>query len=338
MPSLSTVYLLALLITHASPLTLPSPHHPTKRSPTSPFTRLIAFGDELTDNGNGSYAHNITGAGSTNYGFGTWTDGPVAVSYLADLLGLPLTDYAFGSSDGGSTIGATINNTYTPSTSLYNGQPVQSVHDQVFWNYSLHGAPGDISTSLQFLWAGQNDLIAHTDAYWEGDPRNEWFAGNISDRIRYNAEHLLALGAPYVFVPNIYPKHLAPVSWTYICNRPESSAECTTTWGNVISAANTAIESALAKSKYAKQLIYYDVFGFMVDLMNNKDSYSITQPLDWYCDGDPAVAHWDYCASGDYVWEGATHVYWMTFVEPTTTVHKLIAQDMKKRIDETLEG
>ena len=66
---------------------------------------IIAFGDELSDNGNGSFAHGITGNPATVYGYGTWTNGPVAVSYFADALGLPMTaDYAFGGCCGAGAI------------------------------------------------------------------------------------------------------------------------------------------------------------------------------------------------------------------------------------------
>lgn len=84
---------LALAASRVSALAIPADTQQelSKRS-AYPFTKLVAFGDELSDNGNGSYAHGITGDPANVYGFGTWTDGPVAVSYLADLLGVPLTD------------------------------------------------------------------------------------------------------------------------------------------------------------------------------------------------------------------------------------------------------
>ena len=70
-----------------------------------PFSQIVAFGDNLSDNGNGSYAHGLTdpsGANPKVYGFGTWTNGPVAVSYLSNNLKAPLVaDYAFGHADGG---------------------------------------------------------------------------------------------------------------------------------------------------------------------------------------------------------------------------------------------
>jgi phospholipase/lecithinase/hemolysin len=306
--------------------------HHNKRS-GYPFNELVVFGDELSDNGNGSYAHNITGGGSNNYGFGTWTDGPVAVSYLADLLDVPLNDYAFGSSNGGSTIGATIDNAYTLSGSkLLSGEAIPSVYDQIHNNYTLNGSPKNIGNALQFMWVGQADLLAQVDWFFDWDPKNTWFANNISERIVSDAEYLVESGAPYVFVANIYPKHRAPVAWTYLCG----DSDCTTvldTLGKIIVQANTAIESALKSSKHADKFIHYDVFGFMNNLMDNKDDYGLSAPLTGYCDGDPAKASWDTCTAGSYYWEGATKFVWMTFVEPTTTVHRFIAQDMKKTID-----
>ena len=178
----------------------------TKRS-AYPFNRLVAFGDELSDNGNGSSAHGIAGDPESIYGFGTWTDGPVAVQYLAGLLDVPLTDYAFGGCCGGSSGGATINNIYSPAAAQWNGKPVPSVHQQIQNNYTKP-TPSSIKTSLQFIWTGQNELSSETDAFWQGDPKNAYFASNMSSRIVNNAEYLISKGAPAVFIANIYPKHL----------------------------------------------------------------------------------------------------------------------------------
>ncbi|KAJ3571849.1 hypothetical protein NPX13_g5243 [Xylaria arbuscula] len=295
-----------------------------------PFSELVAFGDELTDNGNGSYAHGITGDPANVYSFGTWTNGPVAVQYLASLLGVPLTDYAFGSANGGGQFGATVNNAYTAADAQWNGQPVPSVHEQIVKNYTHPSPPESIKDSLQFIWTGENDLSAHTDAFWEGDPRNAEFIGNISHRITWNAEWLIEHGAPYVFVANIYPKHRAPVTTTYLC--PDGG--CIDTWGSIIESANSAIEAKLSASKYASKFIYYDVYSFMVNLMENKDRYGLTESLSSYCDGDANDPNqkWDTCIAGSYVWEGAEKFFWMNYIQPTTHVHKLIAQDMQATI------
>ncbi|KAI1270822.1 hypothetical protein F5Y07DRAFT_406829 [Xylaria sp. FL0933] len=296
------------------------------------FEVLVAFGDELSDNGNGSYAHGISGSPANVYGFGTWTDGPVAVQYLADLLGVPLTDYAFGAANGAAQFGATVNNVYTVADARWNGQPVPSVHEQILRNYTHPSPPSSIKSSLQFIWTGQNDLTKHTDAFWEGDPQNAQFVANISHRITWNAEYLIDQGAPHVFVANIYPKHRAPVTTTYLCQ----DGGCLNTWGNIIENANAAIKTKLSQSRHASKSIYYDVYSFMVNLVDNKDQHGLTESLASYCDGDPSDPNckWDTCIGGSYTWEGARKFYWMNYIQPTTYVYQLIAQDMHAAIDE----
>ena len=177
----------------------------------------------------------------------------------------------------------------------------------------------------------RNRRSEHTDAFWEGDPKNAEFAANISQRITHNAELLVEHGAEYVFVANIYPKNRAPVTTTYLC----TDGSCVDTWGKIIESANAAIEQSLAKSKYSSKFIYYDVYTYMVNLMADKDSYGLTESLSYYCDGDASSPDdkWDTCVAGSYYWEGAQKFYWMNFIQPTTTVHALIAADMKKTID-----
>lgn len=313
-------YMKALSATLLLPSILALPTTPQAKPRSSyPFNKLVAFGDELSDNGNGSYAHGITGDPKTVYGFGTWTNGPVAVSYLSDLLSTPLTDYAFGSSGGGEEIGATFDNAYTKS-----GAGAQSLVDQIA-NYSGTGYAG-IKKSLQFIWVGQNDLSLHTDAFWEGDPKNADFAKTAADKTSKAVKQLLDAGAPYVLVANIYPKHLAPVTAHYLCG---TSTPCVQTWGNVISSANTAIKNSL--TQFGKKVIYYDTFGFLTGLLDRASANGFTAPLTDFCDG-----------MGDRTWNDCMvqgnvgKYFWMNFVQPATRVHGLIAQDMKKTVDRHL--
>ncbi|KAK5721238.1 hypothetical protein LTR17_014700 [Elasticomyces elasticus] len=190
----SAALCLATLVTYAISVSSLALLH--SRGSAYPFNQLVAFRDDLSDNGNGSYAHNISGGDADNsYGFGTWTDGPVAVSYLAHLLEVPLVDYVAALT--------TARILARRSTTQYHGEPVPSIHDQIFWNYTRDGAPENIKNVIQFIWTGQNDLNEQTDVFWQGDSINELFVSNISDPIRYNAEHLIELGAPYVLVSNI---------------------------------------------------------------------------------------------------------------------------------------
>lgn len=122
-----------------------------------PFGQIVAFGDELTDNGAGAFAHGIAEfLPLINGGAKAWTNGDVAVGYLAKLLGSGLLDYAFGGS-GLASFGATIDGALTASPA-----GAQSVAQQIA-NYTGSGA-GLAKESLGFIWAGMNDIAEHTNA------------------------------------------------------------------------------------------------------------------------------------------------------------------------------
>ena len=211
---------------------MPSSTVPPSHNGAYPFTALVAFGDNLSDNGNGSYAHNVAANSPTDvvdgnkiYGARTWTNGPVAVSYLTDLLGVPMNqNFAFGHAWGGSHFGATIDDTVQQSNfsaSLEDGPWFNSGR----FSEPCWGAPsakiqindyikgGVNKEALHFLWIGANDM----DAAYKGtlginNPTvNDDFAGNISTKIPDLVITLLDAGAPYVLVANLYPKHLAPL-------------------------------------------------------------------------------------------------------------------------------
>ena len=293
---------------------------------SSQFSQIVAFGDELSDNGNGSYAHGVTGNPALVYGYGTWTNGPVAVSYLSTHLGAPLLDYAFGGCCGAGKFGATISAAYTPSDA---GSPC--VPDQIT-NYTSTGSPG-LSSSLAFMWAGQNDLSKHTDAFWLGDSQNANFATNFASITAQNVQTLINAGAQTIMVANIYPKHLAPVTTVYLCGTSQS---CIDTWGQVIQEANSQLQSTLASlaASTGVKIIYYDSFGFLTNLMANKDQYGFTESLSYFCDGDSSDPNqkWDEC------WDATTYTlpapgfFWVNYVQPTTEVYRLMGRDMAKTV------
>ena len=142
-----------LFVGSATAAALPSAENSAVEKRSSyPWKWVVAYGDELSDNGSGSYLADITGDPRDVYGFKTWTNGPVAATYLTQMLGTPMGwDYAIGGDNGGSGIGATISSTYTPMP-----PHIFSVQDQVQWY--INNGSSDISKTMQFIWVGQNDL------------------------------------------------------------------------------------------------------------------------------------------------------------------------------------
>lgn len=332
-----------------------------------PFSALVAFGDNLSDNGNGSYAHNVAANNPTDvvdgnkiYGAKTWTNGPVAVSYLTDLLGVPMDqNFAFGHAWGGSHFGATIDDTMQQSNfsaSLVAGP----WFDHGEFSETCWGAPsakvqindyiqgGVNKDALHFLWIGANDMDAayHGTLGIDAPTLNDEFAGNISTKIPDLVSTLLDAGAPYVLVANLYPKHLAPLWPNWL------SINTTSQWdalGAVINTANTALEAALKAlpNNNADKVIYYDAFTFMSNLYANPGSQfpNIKDTNGWpsFCDGDAEETayvlsingtvvdgvkitdNWDYCVTLKHQDEW----YWMQYLDPTSHVHQLVAQDME---------
>lgn len=315
------------MVAQGAPVSVPSA--------TSPLASIVGFGDELSDNGNGSFAHGMTD-GTNVYGYGTWTNGPVAISYMADALGLPLTDYAFGGCCGGGSAGATLDNTYTASDA---GSP--SLQDQVA-NYTsaVNGGALSAGQSLGFIWVGQNDLSHHTDAFWLGDPNNQKFADSLSSYTVSAVTNLLDLGMPYVFVSNLPPKQIMPVTPEYLCGGTDNS--CTETWGQVITNANQQLEQTLT-STFGDKVIYYDSFSYITNLANDAVSLGFTQPLTKFCDGQGDQS-WDECmvtgktASGQTEIVGWDDFFWMNFIQPTTRVHQLIGEDMANTVKAAING
>lgn len=285
-----------------------------------PFSRVVAFGDNLSDNGNGSVAHGVASPGHPNntiYGFRTWTDGPIAVSYLVDLLGVPLaTDYAFGHAAGGSKFGATINNTYNLSPA---GAP--DAFEQLKNYTSTPGFKDDIAKTMHFLWFGANDISLKHIYVWPGfDYVNTNFANAMALQVAELVQRLVNEGAEYVFVPNLYAKNISPSKEFYTANAAEL-AKLTST----IELANSAIKKALVP--FGKKAIYYDVYSFMMHVWQNHADYGITHVGGQFCDGY-SQKDWDLCVTDH---KGPTF-YWMQYLDMTSYVHKLIAEDMYKAL------
>lgn len=150
--------------------------------PATPITRLIAFGDSLTDTGN---LRALTGQPAAPYFEGRFCDGPVWVEYLADLLGVPRPTPASLHPAGTD---------YTWGGSTCHGSPcgVSSLVDQVSAFRSRDNlGPGD----LVALWAGANDI------YFLFQDEN--FIANATGAIRAALRSLVEAGGRRFLVLNV---------------------------------------------------------------------------------------------------------------------------------------
>lgn len=136
--------------------------------------------------------------------------------------------------------------------------------------------------------------------------------------------NLLAAGATQVFVPNLYPRDLSPsITFMTTFSNGTVNPALLTKLTSTIALANAAIAVALAP--FGDKVIQYDVNSFMRKVWQNHTEYGISHvgvPSE-FCDGY-SQEDWDLCVTqgkGD-------EFYWMQYIDPTTRVHQLIAQDM----------
>ena len=290
------------------------------------------------------------------YGYGTWTDHQVAVSYLTDLLGVPMNqDFAFGHAWGGSSSGATVDDTLWHSnfsSSLAEGPYFPTEFSSPCWDapstkvqIADYIASGVNKEALHFLWIGNNDVNMAT--FYQGRS----FASAYASKVAEQVQTLLDAGCPYVFVANIYPKHLAPVVPNYFPGW--TTQESWDTFGTFINSANTALQAALTKLD-TRKVIYYDAFSYMTSLWNDGAAQGYTNKQDtngWpaFCDGDKymtaeveaaikvgsikdasAQNNWGVCVE-----EGKwAEWFWMQYLDMTSATHQFVAGDMERRIEE----
>ncbi|KAK4703950.1 hypothetical protein P7C70_g2272, partial [Phenoliferia sp. Uapishka_3] len=314
-----------------------------------PFTHMIAFGDDYSDNGLGSFAHGITGDPKTLWGFGTWTDGHVSVTALARRLGIPLTyDYAFGSSGGGEVIGSVCDSTLIDSSqsksyAMLDGSYVPSALDQVK-NYTSGPYVKDASNALHVLWTANNDVIASLG--WAGrfticdkdtlcHPGQQKFVDGVVKSIVFALKSLVSSGAKYILVPNVAPRQLSPWTSMWI----SSEAGLISDFGSAIHKLNSAIESNITalNKELDCNIIYFDVNSWMTQAISNPSSKTfplrdVGSRLTYYVsvDQDAWNVHW----AATVLDKKPSNYFWMTEIMPSSTVLRQLAHAMYTSVAE----
>ncbi|MGC4059916.1 MAG: SGNH/GDSL hydrolase family protein [Aquabacterium sp.] len=150
------------------------------------ISRIVAFGDSLSDTGNLFSLTSSTflgGLPASPYYNGRFSNGLLAVEAMAFQLGIPVTSYAFGGAQTGpgNEIGAILNNTgVSGQISKYTTQ--------------LYGQAPTADT-LFFLWAGPNDFYTGNNMLNPAVPKLS------STNMVYDIHALYNAGARNIFVP-----------------------------------------------------------------------------------------------------------------------------------------
>lgn len=223
------------------------------------FDQIIAFGDSLSDNGNiyslteraSKVIPNMPVIPSNPYYEGRFSNGPVWVEQLAQLLNVPLNDYAYG--------GAWVESYY------YSHQLVPfNLGTQV--DFYLVKAELDYSKEnhLYVIWMGGNDYIS-------GRNDIESATSNVIATIQNNIEWLIYYGAKNIMVLNQPNLGLTPEAQ----QQGEKAAE---TLSKLSSRHNLKLDEMLTKLKETYpdvSFIKADIEASFDDMTNQPEKYNL---------------------------------------------------------------
>jgi len=237
------------------------------------FTSITVFGDDYSDGGNVSLRTVGSFPPSPPYAQ-RFSNGPVAVEYLATGLGLPLTpsvgggsNYAFGGAETGSD-----NYLRFPYPSF--AVPLANTGTQAQVNGFLSALPPGFGgpSSLVVLWAGVNDLYS---APWLSTPLPDAAAAAVG-RLMQQVQLLYGAGARRVVLPGMLDLGLLPG----IAALGSTQAQALT---GVALAFNTALHQAVINLEPALpglDIIEFDSFGLLDQIVADPSASGFTNVTD----------------------------------------------------------
>lgn len=279
------------------------------------FTGVYAFGDSLSDSGNSSSSvlslYNLLGGCDPYhpcppYYEGRYSNGPVAVEYMADAIlagGANSTNF-FNFAVSGATSG--LGNYGDGGTAISSGgYGLPGLYPEVGYYLTLSGGVADAG-ALYFVWGGANDFItSYVDPILA--------AQNIGAYVGA----LAGAGAEHFLVPNLPDMGLTPF---IISVGLEAEAHAYVTAFNAELASQLANLSAAFPST---DIVLFDVFSLLNDVMQNPASYGLTNTVDACL---PSLVDAPCADPGNYVsWDG---------FHPTTAVHGILGRAFARSVPE----
>ncbi|BCS33078.1 hypothetical protein TBR22_A23040 [Luteitalea sp. TBR-22] len=270
----------------------------------APFTALYVFGDSLSDVGNATLLSGGT-IPPPPYAPGRASNGPVAVDYLAQSLGLaPLSPaLAPGGGTNYAVIGAATS--LVPSAvgladntaALYGlSGPATGVLTGQLPLYGLQNPGAADANALYFLWAGGNDILLGSTL---GPAQAQAAAANAALNVASAVDLLYAKGARHFLVPNLPVFNPAALTFN------DTLAQQMGLRQNLAGIGLTTVDVSTRLTQFAVDPTYGFTRGFTPCLSGNPVS-----PGTNVCSADDELA--------SILWDSS---------HPTTRVHELLAAD-----------
>jgi phospholipase/lecithinase/hemolysin len=277
---------------------------PVGAAARGPFSKVVVFGDSLSDTGNAFIATRHTIPPSPPYFQGRFSNGPVWVEDLAAALEhdvVPFlaggTNFAFGSAQ---TSGLLLQVSLFLLKNLLHADPRAL--------YIVWGGATDIRQAVRDVVEGGGDQSAAGDA-------TRVAVRNIAKVLR-----LLALaGAKDILVPNI--PDIGQIPETTALGRPDA----VTLASNLTRTFNAALEDVLdtLESRFGIRVIQRDTFALFEAVRARPGTFGFANVTAGCLDGDPLT--FTTVCSDDLAVQN-THVFWDN-QHPTTAAHALLAEE-----------
>ena len=269
------------------------------------FTRLVVFGDSLSDGGN---VFALTGGVFPPPPYAQrLSNGPVAVEYLAARLGLPLGPSATGGTN--FSVGGAMTNLQNsdfilnipPGAQSFPALEQTGIEAQIkaFLN---SGFAFDPASTLFVVWGGPNDIFLSLATGTNPVTAITQAVTNLGNDVAA----LALAGAKHVLVPNMANLGLTP---DFIAAGPIGQAS-----GQALSTAfNTGLAEALAQveANLGVDVIAFDTFGALNTVLANAGALGFTNTT------TPCIDSLD-------VFTGCQGYAFFDGVHPTTAIHALL--------------
>lgn len=272
-------------------------------------SRVVVFGDSLSDSGNVFIATSGAIPTSPPYYMGRFSNGPNYADGLATSYGLPLGPSLAGGTNfawGGARAGVS--------------PDVPSLPEQLLSYFAVTGGTAG-GGALYVVFGGGNDLRdAVGIAGLGGDPAP--IIGTAVGAIAGMLEDLANAGARKLLVPNVPNLGLIPEVTALEGTFPGISALATflaTQFNDALSAALDAF-AGLHSDVFLARL---DTFGLVTDIVGDPGAYGLTNVTDACLDTVTLAI----CS------DPSSYLFWDT-IHPTAVVHGLLAEAAREAIPE----
>jgi len=264
---------------------------------STPFSRIVVFGDSLSDTGN---FYGLTGnqLPPSPYANGRFSNGSLWVEYLARDLGMQVLQ-----EDNYAVAGATTGHLNSNDGVL--GLEYPGLQDEIGAFLASHQAGGADPAALYIIWAGANDFFVTLES---GGSPADLIAGGVNNTVQA-LQALWSAGARQILVVNVPDLGITPYGLgsgmgdgiTQLCE-----------------AYNQALEAGLAALADAGiPTIQVDSFATLEAMVNfpaQFDFTNVTEPFIPAAVGDPA---------GFLFWD---------VVHPTTHGHEVLADSARNQL------